>query len=98
MAFCPQGYAGIAVQNDGERQNLDADLGLECNPMLPTGWAFELRLHRDTAGDLIGTGLLRLRGVDMCHFTLASLDAERGEALRRIRIRIEAWLAEWQTR
>jgi len=77
---------------------LDTDLGLECNPRLPAGWAFELRLHRDVAGDFIGTGLLRLRGVDMCYLTLASLDNERAEALRRVKGRVEAWLAEWQSR
>ena len=76
---------------------LDTDLGLECNPRLPAGWAFELRLHRDVAGDFIGTGLLRLRGVDMCYLTLASLDNERAEALRRVKGRVEAWLAEWQS-
>ena len=77
---------------------LDADLGLECNPRLPAGWAFELRLHRDVAGDFIGTGLLRLRGVDMCYLTLVSLDNERAEALRRVKGRVEAWLAEWHSR
>ncbi|MGJ3703216.1 MULTISPECIES: hypothetical protein [Variovorax] len=77
---------------------MDTDLGLECNPRLPAGWAFELRLHRDVAGDLIGTGLLRLRGVDMCYLTLASLDSDRAEALRRIKSRVEAWLAEWHSR
>ena len=77
---------------------MDTDLGLECNPRLPAGWAFELRLHRDVAGDFIGTGLLRLRGVDMCYLTLASLDHERAEALRRVKSRVEAWLAEWHSR
>lgn len=77
---------------------LDTDLGLECNPRLPADWAFELRLHRDVTGDFIGTGLLRLRGVDMCYLTLASLDNERAEALRRVKSRVEAWLAEWHSR
>ena len=77
---------------------MDTDLGLECNPRLPAGWAFELRLHRDVAGDFIGTGLLRLRGVDMCYLTLASLDSERAEAMRRVKSRVEAWLAEGHSR
>jgi hypothetical protein len=55
-------------------------------------------MHRDVAGDFIGTGLLRLRGVDMCYLTLASLDNERAEALRRIKSRVEAWLDEWHSR
>ncbi len=77
---------------------METDLGPECNPLLPAGWAFELRLYRDDAGNFIGNGLLRLRGVDMCYLTLASLDKERAEALRRVKSRVEAWLAEWQLR
>ena len=77
---------------------MDTDLGRECNPLLPAGWAFELRLSRNIDGNFGGIGLLRLRGVDMCHLTLASLANDRTEALRRVKMRVEAWLVEWQTR
>lgn len=83
---------------DGERPTLDTDLGLECNPLLPAEWAFELRMSRNPGGDFGGIGLLRLRGVDMCHLTLASLDNDRADALLRIKRRVETWIAEWQSR
>ena len=66
--------------------------------MLPAEWAFELRLSRNTDGDFGGIGLLRHQGVAMCHLTLASLNNDRAEALRRVKLRVEAWLAEWQSR
>ncbi|MET3494295.1 hypothetical protein [Variovorax boronicumulans] len=66
--------------------------------MLPTGWAFELRLTKNTKGDFGGIGLLQLDGVDMCHLTLASLDNDRADALLRVKQRVETWIAEWQSR
>jgi hypothetical protein len=83
---------------DGERDFLNTDLGLECGPLLPIGWVFELRLSRNTDGDFGGIGLLRRHGVDMCHLTLASLASDRTEALRRVKSRVESWMAEWEAR
>lgn len=77
---------------------MNTDLGLECGPLLPVGWAFELRLSRDMEGNFGGVGLLRRHGVDMCHLTLASLANDRAEALRRVKSRVESWLLEWESR
>jgi hypothetical protein len=87
-----------AIRRTAQGDFLDKNLGLECGPLLPAGWAFELRLSRNADGDFGGIGLLQRHGVDMCHLTLASLANDRTEALRRVRSRVESWMTEWQAR
>ncbi|SEI90171.1 hypothetical protein SAMN05216567_103636 [Variovorax sp. OK605] len=77
---------------------MDTDLGPECNPLLPAGWTFELRMSRDAAGEFSGAGLLRRRGQNMCHLTLPGLRKDRAGALKAVKLRVESWLAEWQSR
>lgn len=77
---------------------MDTDLGPECDPRLPAGWTFELRMKRNAAGAFGGIGLLSRHGQAMCHLTLPGLRGERAQALRAVKARVEAWLAEWQSR
>jgi hypothetical protein len=77
---------------------MDTDLGPECDPLLPVGWTFELRLSRNAAGSFNGVGLLSRHGEAMCHLTLPGLHGERVQALGAVKLRVEAWLAEWQSR
>jgi hypothetical protein len=88
----------MLVSQDFERPDMDTDLGRECTPMLPAGWTFELRLSRNAAGDFNGAGLLRREGEDMCHLTLPGLRGDRAQALHAVKLRVEAWLAEWRSR
>ncbi|MFM9926100.1 hypothetical protein VLK31_24125 [Variovorax sp. H27-G14] len=77
---------------------MDTDFGLECNPLLPPGWTFELRLSRNAQGEFSGAGLVRREGQAMCHLTLPGLRHNRAQALAAVKNRVEAWLAEWQSR
>lgn len=77
---------------------LDTDLGPECAPLMPLGWTLQLHLNRNPAGKLAGVGVLSRHGEAMCHLTLPGVHGERAQALRAVKLRVEAWLAEWQSR
>ncbi|MGJ7612781.1 MULTISPECIES: hypothetical protein [unclassified Variovorax] len=77
---------------------MDTDLAAECNPLLPAGWTFELQLSRRAEGGFSGVGVLLRRGLPMCHLTLPGLRGDRAQALGSVKRRVEAWLAEWQSR